>query len=573
VLLHGLSKPIILVSGIPGSGKTRYILELVKEENQRCVILSRSHSFLTEIEIQLPPDEFIHWEGMKRMCPRQYEDEFFRKLIDFNVSAGWICSLCDWKKCQYKEQFKTNRRIVIAPINYLRTQYIVKFAPELIFIDDATTEGYYLTPLSHIKKYLDELEKAGYIGHRDFEQVLRYPVETVTSIAWWCKWFLKYFNEQTDLQISKEFMKTLFSVRPGELIEWSRVLYAIGFDNEIDTVCIPFALKAFELVEDTQAFFVDAIHDEEILHSYVELYEKYGGKNKLSFISSDIPFEQTHGSVVYRVLSSRYHDHVTYTKESLKHPRMRDDIRWKNTQLLKHFFGDKLSDVRIGLITHKEFIQQDNGDYDASKFLPYGVKAECLHFGDVRGKNKLEDVDILIVVGTYLPSPDGLVKEYLSTYPSRNVTGTLHHVRGRGFVTEDMDLQKWVDRRIKYAEWYQTIHRARPARRVVPIVVHGIVPDLIREKFEVRNIEVLGGDVGVLEYEQTIEEFIVKTVEERKMMPKAELAEMIQNRYPNVGGSQRNIYRRINEVVECHDKIHILAGQHNKHIVVWRCLV
>lgn len=543
--------------------------------DEKAIILSRSHDFLDEIELHLPTEEFIHWRGMKKMCPRQHEDKFFRSLITHNVPTGWICGLCDWENCIYKEQFKTKRRIVIAPLDYLKTKYIESFKPHLLFIDDVTSVGYYLTPLPQIKEYLTSLKNLNIIDDDDLETVLKFPHDTVEKIERHCTWFLKFLKEEGAEAISGTVAKRLFTINPRELMEWHHVLNKIGFDkiHKGETVRIPYVLKAFELVEDIdQIFLIEAIHDKDLLRRYVELYKAYGGNVDITFISSNIEFEQNHNSVIYRVLSSKYHDRVTYTKVSLKHPEMQKYIKWKNSQLLKYFFGDRLHHITVGLITHKELIYQKDS-YNPKLFLPEEVKSKGLHFGNVRGMNKLEDVDILFVIGSYLISPDGLVKEYVDTFHVEP-TDTLHHVRGRGYVTTDKDLQRWVDRRVKYEEWYQTIHRARPARRAVPIVIHGLVPDLIKnEGFKVNNIVVLKGDMGILVYEKTIDEFIVSTVKERHWIYKNDLAELIRQHYPMVGATNQALYRRIGDAIDEHEKLVVMRKAHNKHAIVWQELV
>ena len=128
-----------------------------------------------------------------------------------------------------------------------------------------------------------------------------------------------------------------------------------------------------------------------------------------------------------------------------------------------------------------------------------------------------------------------------------------------GWKFKDPDLQNFMEMQCEY-EMYQAIHRARPALNVKPIYVHGVVPPMIKEEFNVQPVVVNNGNLhqGGVDLEQFIREAV-----EDGVIAKAELARDIKEAFPFVGNI-RTIYRKITTVVETSDGLTIISKMSGK---------
>ena len=137
--------------GAPGTGKSRELFQDWENKNDsRKLYLSHSHSFLTEQTLRVK-GRVRHLYGLRRVCPCLRDDEHgnavIMKLVDLKFSTKHICSICKQikayptKDCHYQQQLKHIKDfpVVVAPIEFVFTQVLDRYQPQIIAVDDCLT--------------------------------------------------------------------------------------------------------------------------------------------------------------------------------------------------------------------------------------------------------------------------------------------------------------------------------------------------------------------------------------------------------------------------------------------------
>jgi len=110
-----------------------------------------------------------------------------------------------------------------------------------------------------------------------------------------------------------------------------------------------------------------------------------------------------------------------------------------------------------------------------------------LDFGNLRGSNKLEHCEVLIVIGTYKVNIEALQKDFEKIYHKQPWSTEAVKLSDGGYRCADPDLENFR-KMCEDNEMYQAIHRVRPALRQKKIFVFGLIPDEIRMEFEVKDL-------------------------------------------------------------------------------------
>jgi len=256
-------------------------------------------------------------------------------------------------------------------------------------------------------------------------------------------------------------------------------------------------------------------------------------------------------SIVYRVRSEKY-PHAWYptTTSIVKSRGMRKHLEQRIETILLNQ-EKELKDLTVGIIKPKNAPLTD--------FLTTLVKNYCnvlsLDFGNLRGSNKLEYCDILIIVGTYNINITDLQEDFVKFYHRKpwSVQAVKQFDGGYQYVG-DSDLENYR-RLVEDYEMYQAIHRVRPALRQRKIFVFGLVPREIYDEFQVKDVtfEKNSGVICLSEWKD-FDKFVKEKIGEEGIY-QSDLVKVISE---EVGIAKENARQRVIKFVDIHsDKYEI----------------
>ena len=290
-------REINIISGIPGSGKTYQIIQRIQEETDlKFGYFSHSHSILEEVERSI--NDCIHWYGIKHLC--ETESSFIKNLLNIAPNR-YLCTLCGKNDCLYRRQFRTNARIVLAPIQYLSTNYILDFQLDVIYIDDVINRYRLITSIKELNKW----NKCLYF----FEISNTLEIDLIIQKADLYSRFFEseikgYLKLEKDLHNDDEsWFKYLYEVDPEVLVEWSDVYRNFG---SRDRFAFPYIYDAFKLSIGCEVNLVGAYPSVELLNKYSNNYLKSYGI-EISYNYSKIR-SNVYPNIIYQVISPKYGD-------------------------------------------------------------------------------------------------------------------------------------------------------------------------------------------------------------------------------------------------------------------------
>jgi len=488
-----MTNEVKILTGIPGVGKTKTIDELLRNNpDKKKIYLITSHKQLDERENFLEGLEVTHWYGMKRACPIKQEEPI-RTMLEVNAPTRWICQLCQSVKlisaneCPHIIQFQQPANIVIAPATYLFTEHVKKYDPDLVVVDDVVLMKNDLPHLTTMRNYVHQLYNLNASDYNTLEELFkaqgeglkRYILHTIEPRL--KKGLQRLLMEGSKL--SKEAARSvLLQIDPVQLLDWYRLSRIYGWQEEF-SVPIPMPIFELSMENNREVIIVGAQINNAFLEMLAKSFQKeHGEPIKLHYekMTLDQPIAK---SSVFRVRSPKYSDAWFPTTTSItKNRRERQIIRQRiETILLSQ--EKPLSELKVGIIKPKNAGLAD--------FLPTPVGHYAhiisLDFGNLRGSNKLEHCDLLIVIGTYKVNIEGLAKNFEKFYHRKSWTTEAAKQFDGGYKYADPDLENFR-RMVEEYEMYQAIHRVRPALRQRRIYVFGLIPREIHEEFEVKDL-------------------------------------------------------------------------------------
>jgi len=413
-LVHKRSIRPSVMGGPPGAGKTFELFQKWnKLTNYRKLYLSHSHSFLSEQALRVK-GQVRHLKGLRLICPclqnQKNENSIINALVYLNFSTKHVCSVCKEigaypsKKCPYQQQFIgiKDYPVVVAPIEYaMYTSVLDKFQPHYIAVDDCLTR-IKIHPSQHDLKlsldYLSGLAGQHIKSERPFRELISRPDYHS---------FMKRLDKvyRKDVKILVEEVKNsekhkrydpIFLIPPAEIDTYIKQAQAHGFRNRFAT---PALFPLFDYVwrnktqdDEPQLKIIEAIPKMDFLNS---LATRYQAEENVTVIFENDGFEPRmvdRGSIVYRyeVKKDAWYPTTRSIKESSD---TRRNISRVIARILDNIYGNNFY-LKIGIILPKDVIWQ--------QFVPREFSdVKALHFGDLRGKNGLEDCDVLFVIGSY----------------------------------------------------------------------------------------------------------------------------------------------------------------------------
>jgi len=554
---------VVFINGIPGVGKTKDIDKRLRSKpDKRKIYFPLSHKQVEEREDFLRGVKLTHWFGMKLICPLQHE-ETIKTLLGIEMPIRWICRICQHlklipvNKCVHKIQFKKPANVVVAPSAYLFTQHPEKYNPDLVVVDDVTMNKQDLHTRSEMERWLRELCTLGFCDYDNLKELFKEQGERLkqyilSTIEPKLKNGIKrLLDEGSDL--SKTSAKLLLKIDPVELLDWHRLVKVYGWQEEYS---IPVLMKVFELslVESRKIIVVGAQINKRVVEMLVKDFQREYGE-PIKVVYEKMELEQPKAkSVVYRVRSPKYEDAWYPTTTSInKSKTTRLSIAQRIESILLSFYKlEEFNNLHIGIVKPK------NADLD--DFLTTPVKharISSLDYGSLRGSNELEHCEILIIIGTFVKNVEATQKDFIKFFHRKPSTIKCEKLPGGGYVYVDQELESYRAGGENY-EWYQAIHRARPALEQRKIFVFGLIPEEIYREFEVRNVtfEKNGGVMCMVEW-KSFEDFMRKQIGD-KGISQRDLVNVIYGEY---GGNKEVIRRKVKKFVTKRD---------GEFVIVWK---
>jgi len=545
-------KVVEILGGIPGVGKTKFTDSLFRSEPaKRKIYLPLSHKQAEEREDFLTGMDITHWYGMKLICPL-LEKEPIKTLLDIGAPTRWICQICQAQKlievkvCPHKIQFKNPANTVIAPVAYLFTQHVEKYKPDIVVVDDIILQKQDLPTRNEMKRYVGLLHYLGFCDYKTLEELFeeegsRLKQYILNTIEPKVKGGVKrLLDEGSDF--SKESSKILLQVEPMTLVEWFRLVQVYGWQEEF---CVPFLMPVFQLAleKGRRVIIVGAQINKPFLEMFVRCFQKeYGYPITLKYrrmkLNQPLP-----NSIVYRARSPKYGDAWYPTTTSIVKSKVtRRSIKQRIEGIL---ISQEQIPSTIGIIKPKKAPLVD--------FIPSSAKCSILSldFGSLRGSNKLEHCDILIIVGTYNVNITALQKDFVKFFHRNPWTiEAVKQLDGGYEYVGDSDLENFRMMMEDY-EMYQAIHRCRPALYQRKIYVFGLIPREIRDEFQIKDLTFekfekdRKGGMYLIEW-KSFDKFVKEQIGDKGIY----MADLVKLVIEEEKITKRNGYERIHKFVE-----------------------
>jgi hypothetical protein len=504
-LQHERSIRISVRGGPPGAGKSRELfLDWENYNDSRKLYLSHSHSFLSE-QAKRVKGLVRHLFGLKRICPclrtKEYRNSIIAKLVRLNFSTKHVCSVCKelnayphaQKSCPYQQQFIhiKDSPVVVAPIEYVYTKVLDKYQPHYIAVDDCLTRisphpprrelSYALIHLSDLagQPITSEHPIQELISRSDYNSFMK-KLEKVYKNR------VKQLAEEVKNKTKPRSYDKIFLIPPAGIDTYCKQAQLHGFRDRFAT---PALFPLFDYVfknktedDEVQLKIIEAIPKMEFLNS---LATRYQAEENVTVIFEHDGFEPKtvdRGSVVTRYVGKKgaWYPTTRSIKKSY-------DTRRNISKVIKHILEKDYKNnfnPKIGLVTPK--------DVTWKQFIPIGFdNIDCLTFGDLRGKNSLEDREILFVIGTYCVNKEDMEQDFSDWYARDPLTMEFKELKPHGdyyhYKDKDVEILRWM--REDY-EMYQAIHRIRPLLKKKQVYVFGVVPkEISRDGLKVIKIE------------------------------------------------------------------------------------
>ena len=403
------NKGITILAFQPEVGKTEAFLRYCEANTEKNIFyFSPNHPLLYEVEDKLrkrlPSSNIIHWEGKDNKCNLIMNgDPYVTILKNYQLPISSFCEFCEHKpNCEYIDQFNYSKpAIILAPSNYIGTHYINNYV-DVIFVDEILkecNEFSWTLEEEDVIKAIELLKNKKEIHDKSILNVLeevpknREKLMNIDIVG-----LREIFQHGIDLSITKlqDFTllsKVLSSINSSkQFMEW-KDLYK---DSKTctSTYYEPHIYNLFRLAESMPIVFLDASFNREIFTDLLKGYDGECGINnnfETNIFYSEVVNKE---SVLIRVKPTAWYPKASISSTLIKKVKYVYDL-------------NKKLGLTTGIITLKLIEKRFSKQYDT------------LHYGLLRGQNKFENKDVLIILGTYQPHPNAIIdlhkKLYLTT--------------------------------------------------------------------------------------------------------------------------------------------------------------
>jgi len=482
--LSNLGYEDILAVNLPNRfGKTYTTLKHYENEQSKVLYLSDRHDQISEIN---NGKKYVHWYGIKKLCEKK-DDPFIVSLIAQGLYANVVCRYCNKTTCNYKNQFEIpDNVIVIAPKEFLQTKRVDETWDAIIF-DENIEKGkkieitYPSIPEEIFIKY--------HVNYK-FYQEIKNIIETIpTDIN--INELISYGKINSDhlLNVINQIRKEDIIIGENEhglisylnnlsdTIQW--ISYAQRY-GRMDHFYKPYLYYAFDLRRNYKSKII-------ILNTSLEkwIYNKITSRYQynlpeIEFYSSD--FNNYDSLLLNYSYKKRSCNKGAITKKNIF-------TTGKKLSFGSNYGLDILEMVQrsisyannkgltVGIITYKDLTQTLREKFEYKTHI-------ISYFGGHQGSNKFDNVDMLIIIGTYHINPNGLYQihykitgEYLKDNPAdmRAIKQTINGTQL--YLTDNEDLNRVKLYKLK-EEHGQAIFRSGAHVKPGKIVItFGFVPE------------------------------------------------------------------------------------------------
>ena len=421
-------KGITVLALQPEVGKTEAFIRYCKANLEKNIAyFAPNHDLLNEVENRLEGvSNVVHLWGAKKCRYIIKGDPYLKLLNDLGLSIKYQCAYCNHKdKCSYLNQFHYSEpAIILAPYASIGLHDFGDF--DVFFIDELNDNcKKYSWELSdsELKKAVDILKsKVTNPILDDLLKVISNPeylhkidinrISRIFSIG------LLDLHSNLEKEKYNLLAKVLSDINNSSgFLKWKDIYKeSDGYKKDLGTYYEPYIYKLFELAESIPIVILDATFNEELFKDLLRGYDGEFGINKfdINVYKTSI---QNKDSVIYRVKPTAW-----YPKSSIIHNEEISIHLINKVENLSQFYT-KIG-KSVGIITYEDVLKEHFGQDDT------------LYYGNLRGENKLKEFDVLILLGTFQPNLDGVMKkhnelyltnlvEYNHYYYEQNKDGTL----------------------------------------------------------------------------------------------------------------------------------------------------
>ncbi|MCX6653730.1 MAG: hypothetical protein NTY03_01275 [Candidatus Bathyarchaeota archaeon] len=488
-----------ILIGPPGVGKTFTIISQIKNlltiPGTRIIIFAIGHTLLSEIEkefrdvgvthlkgIGVGPRGYgkLQWHGDRYVGPcdaiRVDKSPNIENMLLVGVPQDLVCKICGKAKtCKYYAQFKTKDRVVVAPLNYLKTKVVEKLKPTHVYIDDATMAQTEKEKFKDVCDWFAHLQLMGLAPDNAqisdyYEPHYNYNLK---------KRLEDYVKDSPNIS---DIDPRVLKYGAGTLLRWGQIFDKVGDQKEWAESYLPEAIQL--AISGIKVMLSDAMPDtSDVVSKVVQKHNLLPPDSQMNIEVFSVPtlhrLASEYPPVVWRIFTKN--GPAVYTHKSLQQglERYKERIVW----LLPADWKQKI----IGIISYEDIVGKlENSGWVVAK----SSKVKFAHFNDIRGINRLMDVNILIILGTYQEPAEDIQRRYLYTFHENRLMN-FKFVPGVGYDLGDEELN-WLVKLINDYEVYQALHRCRILVREDEVVVYlfSVAPKWLEGEVTVVPIEI-----------------------------------------------------------------------------------
>lgn len=399
-----------IISNAPNRfGKTVTTLKYYSSIPGRYLYLSDRHEQIEELKIA----KSQHWYGFKVKCERK-DEPFIGSLINQGLQASTICRyFCDRSSCHYKNQFNVPKDvIVVAPKEYLQTTYIQENVWDSVILDENLEKAkkirYTYPPIPKDvfesydvddKFYIvigDILKGSSHYDKRDLLYIERWGQIALERLPLLIKRIkdVGYFSPTIDEQNLITYLNNI----PNTL-EWIRYSMKYGI---MDHYYKPYLHFAYDLQRKhkNRLVILNTSFDRVI---YNQLLERYPGRiaDPLTY---SVSLENKDSYLFHYNHFNKSLSKNTITKA--KGTKFGGAYGEEIYEMVKNTISfAKKRALKTGVITFNSLTDEIIELFDDDVHV-------LSHFGGHQGSNKFDNVDVLILIGTYHLHPYGLYQKH-----------------------------------------------------------------------------------------------------------------------------------------------------------------
>ena len=409
------SGKIILNNAPNRIGKTTTTLKWLDKRGAKVLYLADRHNHIEEVENFIGKGKFVHWWGLEQLCP-SYTNPDIKFLIESGVPPRIVCRNCSNRKtCRYWKQWKIkDNSIVGAPKELIPTKHVQNGNWDVVVFDELVDkpkkiEGY----IPKLEK--DVFEKFGiqdlyydvYLSMKLIKETKDFSKDNITllkdgvsKIGRSLQKVVTQIKDNPKLTKYKDAFKLIKCLsKYSETINWAVHCSKFGYKPFYYR---PFLYYVLDLVDScgSDVVILNTSLQKRFYNLMVENYDE------------DLPELKEFKFTVHNkdnVLLHYNQRNRSFSKSVLFEEDENGDIHINKEGygvevygMAKQIIGFcKKRNLKVGVIT-----------YMSAESLFDHIADSVGHFGGHQGSNQLDDVDVLLIYGTFNINPKGLYKKY-----------------------------------------------------------------------------------------------------------------------------------------------------------------